>query len=54
MPPKELPAKWKEEDTILGDFLRTAAAHRKEAGSASISSRSLTRKRLRRASGNPL
>ena len=32
LPPKELPAKWKEEDTILGDFLRTAATHRKEAG----------------------
>jgi DNA repair protein SbcD/Mre11 len=31
LPPKELPAKWKEEDTILGDFLRTAATHRKES-----------------------
>lgn len=31
LPPKELPAKWKEEDTILGDFLRTAAAHRKDS-----------------------
>ncbi len=31
LPPKELPAKWKEEDTILGDFLRTAASHRKES-----------------------
>jgi exonuclease SbcD len=30
LPPKELPSKWKEEDTILGDFLRTAATHRKE------------------------
>jgi DNA repair protein SbcD/Mre11 len=30
LPPKELPSKWKEEDTILGDFLRTAAVHRKE------------------------
>lgn len=30
LPPKELPAKWKEEDTILGDFLRTAANFRKE------------------------
>lgn len=32
LPPKEFPSKWKEEDTILGDFLRTAAQHRKEAG----------------------
>lgn len=32
LPPKELPSKWKEEDTILGDFLRTAATHRKEQG----------------------
>ncbi len=32
LPPKELPAKWKEEDTILGDFLRTAATNRKENG----------------------
>ena len=32
LPPKELPAKWKEEDTILGDFLRTAATHRKDHG----------------------
>ncbi|MEZ6134754.1 MAG: hypothetical protein R3C53_07585 [Pirellulaceae bacterium] len=32
LPPKELPAKWKEEDTILGDFLRTAAVARKEHG----------------------
>ncbi len=31
IPPKQLPTKWKEEDTILGDFLRTAAQHRKEA-----------------------
>lgn len=31
LPPKELPAKWKEEDTILGDFLRTATASRKDA-----------------------
>lgn len=30
LPPKELPAKWKDEDTILGDFLRTSAEHRKE------------------------
>lgn len=30
LPPGELPAKWKDEDTILGDFLRTAADHRKE------------------------
>jgi len=30
LPPKELPAKWKDEDTILGDFLRTATDHRKE------------------------
>jgi DNA repair exonuclease SbcCD nuclease subunit len=32
LPPKELPPKWKEEDTILGDFLRTAAGHRKDSG----------------------
>jgi DNA repair protein SbcD/Mre11 len=32
LPPKELPARWKEEDTILGDFLRTAATNRKEQG----------------------
>jgi exonuclease SbcD len=32
LPPKELPSKWKEEDTILGDFLRTAAGHRKDGG----------------------
>ncbi|MBX3421411.1 MAG: DNA repair exonuclease [Pirellulaceae bacterium] len=31
LPPGELPAKWKEEDTILGDFLRTSAEHRKES-----------------------
>ncbi len=30
LPPKALPAKWKEEDTILGDFLRIAAEQRKE------------------------
>jgi DNA repair exonuclease SbcCD nuclease subunit len=30
LPPKELPASWKDEDTILGDFLRIAAAHKKE------------------------
>ncbi len=30
LPPKELPAGWHEEDTILGDFLRTAATHRKD------------------------
>lgn len=30
IPPKQLPAKWQDEDTILGDFLRTAAAHRKD------------------------
>lgn len=30
LPPKELPSKWKEEDTILGDFLRTAANYRKD------------------------
>lgn len=29
LPPKALPAKWLEEDTILGDFLRTAAEARK-------------------------
>ncbi len=32
LPPKHLPKKWSEEDTILGDFLRTAATHRKSAG----------------------
>lgn len=31
LPPKQLPSKWKEEDTILGDFLRTAAEYRKDA-----------------------
>ena len=30
LPPKALPSKWKEEDTILGDFLRIAAEQRKE------------------------
>ncbi|MFK7735974.1 MAG: exonuclease SbcCD subunit D [Pirellulaceae bacterium] len=25
LPPKELPSKWKDEDTVLGDFLRIAA-----------------------------
>ena len=30
LPPKQLPAKWHDEDTILGDFLRIAATHRKE------------------------
>ncbi|QDV24336.1 metallophosphoesterase family protein [Aureliella helgolandensis] len=30
LPPKELPASWKEEDTILGDFLRTSASARKD------------------------
>lgn len=30
LPPKSLPEKWKEEDTILGDFLRTAAKQRKD------------------------
>ncbi len=29
LPPKSLPKKWHEEDTILGDFLRTASNHRK-------------------------
>lgn len=32
IPPKHLPKKWSEEDTILGDFLRTAANHRKNSG----------------------
>ncbi len=32
IPPKALPKKWQEEDTILGDFLRTTAEQRK-AGS---------------------
>ncbi len=31
LPPKHLPKKWSEEDTILGDFLRTASTHRKNA-----------------------
>ncbi len=31
LPPKHLPKKWSEEDTILGDFLRTASQHRKNA-----------------------
>ena len=30
LPPKELPQKWHEEDTILGDFLRTAGKQRKD------------------------
>jgi DNA repair protein SbcD/Mre11 len=30
--PKEFPKKWQEEDTILGDFLRTATEHRKSLG----------------------
>jgi len=29
LPPKQLPKKWHEEDTILGDFLRVATDHRK-------------------------
>lgn len=29
LPPKSLPKKWQEEDTILGDFLRTTADQRK-------------------------
>lgn len=29
IPPKSLPKKWQEEDTILGDFLRTVAEQRK-------------------------
>ncbi len=29
LPPKSLPKKWQEEDTILGDFLRTTAEQRK-------------------------
>ncbi len=32
IPPQQLPQKWSEEDTILGDFLRTASHHRKNAG----------------------
>lgn len=32
LPPSQLPQKWSEEDTILGDFLRTAGAHRKSGG----------------------
>ncbi|MFN9916597.1 MAG: hypothetical protein ACK53L_28660, partial [Pirellulaceae bacterium] len=30
LPPKSLPQKWQEEDTILGDFLRTTAEYRKQ------------------------
>ncbi|MCE2812300.1 MAG: metallophosphoesterase [Planctomycetaceae bacterium] len=30
--PKSYPAKWQEEDTILGDFLRTSQEHRKSLG----------------------
>lgn len=30
--PKAYPAKWQEEDTILGDFLRTSQEHRKTHG----------------------
>jgi len=36
LPPKSLPKKWHEEDTILGDFLRTTMAQRK-SGSKPIS-----------------
>lgn len=31
LPPKQLPKKWQDEDTILGDFLRVAAGHRKNS-----------------------
>lgn len=31
LPPKQLPKKWQDEDTILGDFLRVASGHRKNA-----------------------
>lgn len=31
LPPKQLPKKWQDEDTILGDFLRVSAGHRKNA-----------------------
>lgn len=31
LPPKELPADWHEEDTILGDFLRIASKQRKDS-----------------------
>ncbi|MFN3191029.1 MAG: exonuclease SbcCD subunit D [Aureliella sp.] len=30
LPPKELPSKWKDEDTILGDFLRISSEERKK------------------------
>lgn len=30
LPPKQLPDKWRDEDTILGDFLRVADEHRKQ------------------------
>lgn len=32
LPPKTLPQKWFDEDTILGDFLRTSQQHRKTHG----------------------
>lgn len=31
LPPKQLPKKWQDEDTILGDFLRVASGHRKNS-----------------------
>lgn len=31
LPPKKLPSKWKDEDTILGDFLRISSEQRKDA-----------------------
>jgi hypothetical protein len=31
LPPKQLPDKWKDEETILGDFLRIASQQRKES-----------------------
>lgn len=31
LPPKQLPKKWQDEDTILGDFLRVATGHRKNS-----------------------
>lgn len=34
LPPKEMPKKWQDEDTILGDFLRTAAGQRKDRSKA--------------------
>lgn len=36
LPPKKLPEKWQDEDTILGDFLRVSAEQRKSSKSINI------------------